>query len=313
MHHHDHGGHASAAPDSPQGPSQRRRLAIACAITVGIVFAQAAGAWLTGSLALLTDAVHSLTDSIGLGIALIAAGLMYRAATAQRTWGFRRVEILAGLLQAGLLLGVGIYAAVEGISRLSSPPTIMHVELLLFGAVGLIGNVISLVVLSGGRKANLNMRAAFLEVSADALGSLGVMVAAVVIWTTGWQQADAVAALLIAALIIPRAALLLRETARILLEFTPRGLDLEKVRAHMLAQEHVQEVHDLHASTVATGLPVISAHVVVDDACFRDGCAPETLTKLKACVAEHFDLSVEHSTFQLETRSIAARETHTHA
>jgi len=313
MHHHDHGGHASAAPDSTQGPSQRRRLAIACAITVGIVLVQAAGAWLTGSLALLTDAVHSLTDSIGLGIALIAAGLMYRAATAQRTWGFRRVEILAGLLQAALLLSVGIYAAVEGISRLSSPPTIMHVELLLFGAVGLIGNVISLAVLSGGRKANLNMRAAFLEVSADALGSLGVMVAAVVIWTTGWQQADAVAALLIAALIIPRAALLLRETARILLEFTPRGLDLERVRAHMLAQEHVQEVHDLHASTVATGLPVISAHVVVDDACFRDGCAPETLAKLKACVAEHFDLSVEHSTFQLETRSIAARETHTHA
>ncbi|MBE1514214.1 cation diffusion facilitator family transporter [Nesterenkonia halotolerans] len=311
MHSHDHGGSSAARADG--GGSHRRRLAIACAITVGIVLAQATGAWLTGSLALLTDAVHSLTDSIGLVVALIAASLMFRAATAQRTWGFRRMEILAGLIQAALLLSIGIYAAVEGIARLSSPPTVMHQELLLFGAVGLLGNIVSLLVLSGGRSANLNMRAAFLEVAADALGSLGVMVAAVVVWTTGWQQADAVAALAIAALIVPRAALLLRESARVLLEFTPRGLDLEKVRAHMLAQEHVHEVHDLHASMVATGLPVISAHVVVDDECFQEGCAPETLSRLKSCVAEHFDLSVEHSTFQLETRGIAASETHTHA
>ncbi|MGJ9373991.1 cation diffusion facilitator family transporter [Nesterenkonia sp. CF4.4] len=316
MHHHDHGAHAGAenpAGTPAQARSHRRRLAIACAITVGIVLAQAVGAWVTGSLALLTDAVHSLTDSIGLGVALVAAGLMYRAATAQRTWGFRRVEILAGLLQATLLLGVGIYAAVEGISRLGAPPVIMHLELLLFGAAGLAGNVISLLVLASGRKASLNMRAAFLEVSADALGSLSVMIAAVVIWTTGWQQADAVAALAIAALIIPRALLLLRETARVLLEFAPRGLDLEKVREHMLTQDHVQDVHDLHASTVATGLPVISAHVVLDDACFREGCVPETLSRLKTCVAEHFDVAVEHSTFQLEPPSIAAGETHTHA
>ncbi|EXF25879.1 cation diffusion facilitator family transporter [Nesterenkonia sp. AN1] len=312
MHHHDHG--ASTSAETPERAlSHRRRLAIACAITVGIVLAQALGAWMTGSLALLTDAVHSLTDSIGLGVALVAAGLMHRAATAQRTWGFRRVEILAGLLQATLLLGVGIYAAVEGIGRLSAPPVILHLELLIFGALGLAGNVISLLVLASGRKANFNMRAAFLEVSADALGSLAVMLAAVVIWTTGWQQADAVAALAIAALIIPRALLLLRETARVLLEFTPRGLDLEQVRAHMLALDHVQEVHDLHASTVATGLPVISAHVVLDDACFSEGCVPETLNRLKTCVAEHFDVAVEHSTFQLEPRSIAAEETHTHA
>ncbi|MCH8559789.1 cation diffusion facilitator family transporter [Nesterenkonia sp. LB17] len=316
MHHHDHGARAddpASSETAARTRSHRRRLAIACAITVGVVLAQAIGAWVTGSLALLTDAVHSLTDSIGLGVALVAAGLMHRAATSQRTWGFRRVEILAGLLQATLLLGVGIYAAVEGIGRLSAPPAILHIELLIFGAVGLTGNVISLLVLASGRKANFNMRAAFLEVTADALGSLAVMVAAVVIWTTGWQQADAVAALAIAALIIPRALLLLRETARVLLEFAPRGLDLEQVRAHMLAQDHVQEVHDLHASTVATGLPVISAHVVLDDACFREGCVPETLSRLKTCVAEHFDVAVEHSTFQLEPRSIAAGETHTHA
>lgn len=309
---HSHGhqhGHGTAAGTG----GHRGRLAVACAITLGIVAAQGIGAWVTGSLALLTDAVHSLTDGIGLMVAFTAASLMFRAATPQRTWGFRRVEILAGFVQAALLLGVGVYAAVEGIGRLSSPPEIPHVALLVFGAVGLAGNIASLMVLASGRKANFNMRAAFLEVLADALGSLGVIVAAVVIWLTGWQQADAVAGLAIAALIIPRALVLLRETARILLEFAPRGLDLEEVRRHMLELEHVHEVHDLHASTVATGLPVLSAHVVVDDSCFREGCAPEILTHLKSCVAEHFDVSVEHSTFQLETRSIAEAETHAHA
>lgn len=304
----DHHSHTATG----SGSGHRLRLMAALLITGGIVVAQLVGAWVTGSLALLTDAVHSFTDTIGLGVALVAATLMFRAATATRTWGFRRVEILAGFLQATLLLGIGIYAAVEGISRLSSPPQIPPVELMVFGAVGLVGNIASMAVLNASRKANFNMRAAFLEVAADALGSLGVVVAGVVIWTTGFQQADAAAGLLIAALIIPRALKLLVETARILLEFAPKGLDLEKVRQHMLQLEHVEEVHDLHASTVATGLPVISAHVVVDESCFRAGCAPDKLAELQACVAEHFEVGVQHSTFQLETREIAATETHVH-
>lgn len=301
--------HASAS----SGSGHRTRLAAAFLITAGIVVAQLVGAWVAGSLALLTDAVHSFTDTIGLGVALIAATLMFRAATATRTWGFRRVEILAGFLQAALLLGVGVYAAVEGIGRLSDPPEVAHVELMIFGILGLVGNIASMAVLNASRKDNFNVRAAFLEVTADALGSLGVVVAAAVIWTTGWQQADAAAALVIAALIIPRALKLMVETARILLEFAPKGLDLEEVRKHMLQLEHVEEVHDLHASIVATGLPVISAHVVVDDSCFREGCAPDKLAELQACVAEHFEVPVQHSTFQLETRDIAASETHTHA
>lgn len=306
MGHHSHSG-------ADAGTGHRRRLATAFGITAGIVAAQMIGAWLTGSLALLTDAVHSLTDTIGLGVALVAAGLMFRASTATRTWGFRRVEILAGFLQAGLLLGVGIYAVVEGVGRFSDPPTIAHGQLLVFGAIGLAGNIASMLVLNASRRANFNMRAAFLEVTADALGSAGVIGAAVVIWTTGWQPADAVAGLLIAALIIPRALKLLFDTARILLEFAPKGLDVEEVRRHMLALEHVVDVHDLHASTVATGLRVISAHVVVDEACFRQGCAPQKLAELQECVAEHFDVPLEHSTFQLETAQIAAAESPQHA
>lgn len=216
--------HASAS----SGSGHRTRLAAAFLITAGIVVAQLVGAWVAGSLALLTDAVHSFTDTIGLGVALIAATLMFRAATATRTWGFRRVEILAGFLQAALLLGVGVYAAVEGIGRLSDPPEVAHVELMIFGILGLVGNIASMAVLNASRKDNFNVRAAFLEVTADALGSLGVVVAAAVIWTTGWQQADAAAALVIAALIIPRALKLMVETARILLEFAPKGLTLRR-------------------------------------------------------------------------------------
>lgn len=304
--------HSHVEGAAAENAGHRRRLLLACGVTFSVVAAQGIGAWVTGSLALLTDAVHSMVDGIGLMVAVIAASLMFRAASTQRTWGYRRVEILAGLLQAALLLGIGIYAAAEAFQRLSAPHEILHVQLLIFGAAGLLGNLISLWVLSSGRKANFNMRAAFLEVLADALGSVGVMAAALVIWLTGWQQADSVAALVIAAIIIPRALLLLRETGRILLEFAPRGLDLDEVRRHLLEVEHVQQVHDLHASTVATGLPVISAHVVIDESCFRDGCAPEKLAELRACVAEHFDIPVEHSTFQLETAQHAAGESQVH-
>ncbi len=291
-----------------QAPDQRRRLVIACAVTLCIVAAQAIGAWLTGSLALLTDAVHSLADSIGLIVAVIAASLMFRGVSSTRSWGYRRVEVLAAGAQAALLAGIGTYAAIEGVRRLYDPHEVLYVELLLFGVAGLVGNIISLLVLAPRRTTNLNLRAAFLEVSADALGSLAVIVAAAVIWLTGWHQADAVAALLIAAMIVPRAVLLLRDTGRVLMEFVPRGLDLEDVRQHILAIDHVQDVHDLHASTVATGLPIISAHVVVEESCFTSGCAPAKLAELSTCVAKDFGVSITHSTFQLETAERATHE-----
>ena len=162
-------------------------------------------------------------------------------------------------------------------------------------------NIAAIVVLASRREDNFNMRAAFLEVLNDALGSLGVIVAAIVIATTGFQQADALAGLFIAALIAPRALKLMAETTRVLMEFTPKGIDLDDVRAHILEMDRVHDVHDLHASTVATGLPIISAHIVVDDDCFQDGHAPTMLDDIRTCVATHFAISFEHSTFQLET------------
>lgn len=300
---HDHGPSAS---DS--GSSNRRRLWVAFGITAVIVVAQAVGAVVTGSLALLTDTAHALTDASGLLVALVAATLMARPATSRRTYGFRRIEVIAALGQATLLLVVGTYAAIEGVRRLFEPPEVPATELLVFGVIGLAANVAAIAVLASSRSSNFNMRAAFLEVLNDALGSVGVIVAAIVIATTGFLQADALAGLLIAALIVPRAVTLMRETTGVLMEFTPHGLDLDEVRRHLLGQPHVRDVHDLHASTVATGLPTLTAHVVVDDECFTDGHALETLANVRACVAEHFDVAIHHSTFQLESEAVWQRE-----
>lgn len=290
-------GHAHA--HSPRG-GNRRRLAIAFGLTACILVAQVIGAIITGSLALLVDAAHMLTDAGGLLIALMAAGLMKRAATTRRTWGLLRVEVLAATVQAAVLLGVGIVVVVEAVQRLREPAEIPGAELLVFGVIGLVANAISILVLAGGRAANMNMRAAFLEVLNDALGSLAVIAAAIVIMTTGFQQADSLAALLVGALIIPRTLRLLRDAVDVLLESVPRGIDIADVRRHLMEEEHVLDVHDLHISQIATGLPVLTAHVIVESECFVDGHAPEITRALQACVAQHFSVSIDHATFQLE-------------
>ena len=303
---HDHG-HGGAGAD-------RRRLVIVLALTSTVLVVQIVGALLSGSLALAADAAHAGTDAAGLVIALLAATLALRPATAKRTWGYRRAEVLGATLQAAVLLAVGGWICIEAVGRLFEPTEVASTSVLVFGALGLAANVLCIVVLTrgGARNGNVNMRAALLEVVNDALGSLAVLLAAAVIALTGWQQADAVASLLIVALIVPRTLKLLRETVSVLLESTPPGLDLDAVRAHLLAQPHVLEVHDLHASQITTGLPVLTAHVVVEDSCFLDGHAPQVLDQLQACLAEHFSVSIAHSTFQLEVGAHAGHELPAH-
>jgi len=212
--------------------------------------------------------------------------------------------------QAAVLLAVGGFVIVEAIRRLIEPAEVASGAMVAFGVVGLVGNLVGIAVLVGARADNLNMRAAFLEVVNDALGSLAVLLAAVVIAVTGWTRADAVASLLIGGLIIPRTLKILRESIDVLLEATPRGLRLSEVREHLLQVDEVLAVHDLHASQVATGLPVLTAHVVVGDDCFLDGNLPALLDKLQHCVAGHFD--VGHSTFQFEAGGHAAHEPSAH-
>lgn len=290
-HSHDHSG------------ANRTRLAWAFAITATILVAEVVGAILTNSLALLVDAAHMLTDTLGLLLALTAANLVMRKPTTKRTWGFRRAEVLSATVQSALLLAVGIYAAVDAVRRLFVPADVQPAGLLAFGIIGLLGNVISMWIISSGRNNNLNMRAAFLEVVNDALGSVAVIIAALAITFTGWMRADSVAALVISALIVPRAMKLLGETTHILLESTPKGLDLIAVREHLEALPGVIAVHDLHASQIASNLPVLTAHVVVEDSVFSAGAAGGLLRELQQCVADHFTVSIEHSTFQIEPAS----------
>lgn len=290
MEEHDHGG----------AEVNRRRLLIAFSVSATILLVEIIGAAVTGSLALIVDAGHLLTDVGGLAIALLAANLMLRPASDRRTWGYARAEVIAASAQAAVLFAVGLFVLVEGIRRLLSPLDVPSGSLLIFGIIGLVGNMVSISVLAGGRSASFNLRAAFLEVVNDALGSAGVIVAAIGIALTGWQRADSVAGLIIGVLIMPRAVKLLRETIGVLMESTPPGLDLEDVRQHLLGVDHVHEVHDLHASQISSGLPVLTAHITLDAQCFTDGHTPVILDQLQACVAEHFAVTIEHSTFQLE-------------
>ena len=297
---HDHGAGAN-----------RTRLGFALALTGVVVVAQAVGAVVTGSLALLVDTAHMLTDTVGLGMALVASVLMTRPATDRHTWGLRRAEVIAALAQAALLLAVGGFALVEGVRRLVTPTDVPSTSLLVFGVVGLVANLVALAVLTGGRRSNLNMRAAYLEVANDALGSVAVIVSAVLIAAFGWVRADSVAGLLIALLILPRTLLLLRDATRVLLESVPPGLDLADVRRHILEVRHVVDVHDLHVTRVSSDLPVLTAHVTMQRACFESGHSGEVLRELQECVAEHFDVAIEHSTFQIEPEGHAGTE-HAH-
>ncbi|EHM94480.1 hypothetical protein HMPREF0975_01496 [Actinomyces sp. oral taxon 849 str. F0330] len=309
--HEDHD-HSPAATEHAHGHSHnhgagasRGRLLIALCLSVTVLVAEIITALLTGSLALLADAGHMLTDVVGLVMALVAAHLSTRPATDRSTWGMRRAEVIGAALQAGMLAVVGVFVAFKAIHNLLVAPQVEASGMLVMGVIGLVANIIALVVLSGGRGGdghgeNLNMRAAFLEVLNDALGSVGVIIAAAIVARTGWTRADAVVSLIIAALILPRAVTLLRSALAVLMDFTPKELDLAQVRTHMLEVDHVEEVHDLHAWTVASGMPVLTAHVVVRDECLRDGHTEEILDRLQSCMAEHFPVRIQHATLQLE-------------
>lgn len=302
-HHHDHLPHGAG--------THRGRLAVVLGITATVLVAELVGAWVSGSVALLADAGHTLTDLAGLVMALVAAQLARRPATPERTWGWLRAEVLGAGAQALLLLVVGVVVLVEAVQHLVSPEPVAPGAMLVFGAVGLVGNIIGLPVLAGAREANLNLRAAFLEVLNDALGSVAVLAAALAVRWTGWERADAVASLVIVALIVPRTLVLLRQVLRVLLEATPGGLDLSEVRAHIEALPHVRGVHDLHASQVATGVPVLTAHVVADESCFHDGHMTGLLDRVQECLRE--DFGITHSTVQFEPPAHAGHEVDVHA
>ncbi len=301
---HDHG-HARAARGN------RTRIAIALAITVVVLVAEVVGAFVSGSLALLGDAGHMSSDAIGLAVALVASVVAARPATDRHTFGFQRMEVLAALANGLILMVVAAVVAFEAVRRLiSGSDHVDAVPMLVVAAVGLLANVVAYAVLRGGDRTSLNLRGAMLEVFGDMLGSIAAIAAAVVILATGFAPADAIASLVIAAMIVPRAALLLRDVVHVLTESAPRDRDVEQIREHIREAEGVVEVHDVHIWNITSGAPVFTAHVVVEQAVFERGDTDAMLDRLGGCLAEHFD--VAHSTFQLEPAGHSEHEEHAH-
>lgn len=303
-HGHDHG-------VTTAGGRHRRRLVAVLGINAGVLVLQVIGGLASGSLALLADAGHMLTDSTGLMIALVAVSLAARPATPSRTFGLQRIEILAALTNGLLLVGVAVWVLIRAVDRWSEPEQVNSGLMLAVALIGAVANTIGLLILRGGKDESLNLRGAYLEVLGDLMGSAAVVVAALVIMLTGWTRADSVASMAIVVLILPRAWSLLRDVVDVLLEATPKGVDLATVREHIREVPGVVDVHDLHAWTITSGVPVLSAHVVVDEACITEGRSGEVLDRLGECLGDHFD--VEHCTFQLEPVGHAEHEGARHA
>ena len=302
-----HAGHDHAA-----GVTNRTRLMVAIGIVAVFLVVEVVGAALSGSLALLADAGHMLSDAFGLTVALIALVIAARPATDRQTFGYQRAEVFGALINGVILSVVAVFVAIEGIGRLLAPSDVevLSTPMLVVAVIGLGANVASMLVLRGGSDKSIGMRGAYLEVLGDFFGSITAIIAGLVILFTGFVQADAIASLVIAALIVPRAFTLLRDVFHVLSESVPRNMDVETIRRHMLETPGVVDVHDVHVWAITSGAPVFSAHVVVTKELFESGGTGALLDELGGCLSGHFD--VEHSTFQLEPAEHAAHEDQHH-
>ncbi|MDA8203017.1 MAG: cation diffusion facilitator family transporter [Chloroflexi bacterium] len=282
------------------------RLKLVLLLTGGYMAVEVVGGILTGSLALIADAGHMLTDVAGVSMALLAIRFGARPANDGKSYGYYRLEILAAIVNAILLFGVAGYVLYEAYRRFLEPPEVLGLPMLAVATVGLLVNLVSARLLFGGQKSSLNLRGAFYEVVGDLLGSVAVIVAGIVIALTGWNLIDPIASVVIGLFILPRTWMLIRDAVNVLLEATPKGIDMGEVRRHIRETEGVADVHDLHAWTITSGMNVLSAHVVLADGAKAD----EVLDGLCGCLSADFD--IEHSTFQLEPTDRRPREEAAH-
>lgn len=285
-------GKSSSAPELVRA-GVPRKLLIVLALTLVFMVVEAVGGWLSGSLALIADAGHMLTDAGALGLSLVTATLARRPATASRTFGYLRLEILAALVNGAVLLVVAGWVVVEAIQRLRTPVPVAADLFLVIASIGLVVNLVGLWILHGAHQGSLNVRGAYLHIVGDALGSVGAIAAALVIRYTGWLPADPIISILLSLLILVGAWRLVRESVEVLLEAVPAHVDLAEVRSGMLAVAGVQAVHDLHVWTVTSGMVAMSGHVVVPDLASH----PVTLTRLQERLRAH---GIAHATIQLE-------------
>lgn len=297
-HAHSHGATANA---------DTRYLSIALALIVSFMIVEVVVAIVSGSLALLSDAGHMLTDGAAIAGSLIAIRLARKPSTSRWTFGFKRAEILSAAVNGLTLVVISVVVAIEAIRRLLEPPTVMGGPVLTVALIGVGVNLLAVWVMAKANRTSLNVEGSFQHILTDLYGFIATAVAGLVILFTGFGRADAIASLLVVALMLHAAWGLLRDSGRVLLEGVPEGVDLALIRGHLLETAHVVDVHDLHVWTVTSDLPALSAHVILTDECFRDGHAPQVLDELQECLEGHFD--VEHSTFQLEP---AAHSSHEH-
>jgi cobalt-zinc-cadmium efflux system protein len=270
-------------------------LRTAIVVLGALLIVELAAGIAANSLALLADAGHVFADVSGMLLSLVAIRVAARPPTGARSFGLYRLEMLVAAANAVLLLGIADVVLVEAVRRLAAPPDVQPGLVIVVAIVALAGNVAALRLLAGGQRESLTMRGAYLEVVGDLLGAAAVLVAGLVIALTGWHPADAVASILVAVLIVPRTLRLLRDSVDVLLEATPKNVDLADVERHIREAPGVIDVHDLHAWTITSGMNVVSAHVVLAE----DGKPGDVLDHLGTCLADDFD--VNHSTFQLET------------
>ena len=286
---HDHAHHADTA-------DARKRLGLVLGLTVVFMVAELVGGLLADSLALLADAGHMLSDSLSLTLALLAAWAARRPATSQRTFGYKRAEILAALFNGVTLVAISIWIFIEAGRRFDDPPEVEGELMLAVAGLGLLVNAAGATILARAAHDNLNVSAAMRHVIADMLGSLGVIVAAVVVLATGWNQADPIVGVVIGLLVLASSWTILRDSTRILLEATPKGLDAGDVGRHMRSVPGIIEVHDLHVWTITSGFPALAAHVLVapDDDCHARRRELERMLKAEFGIT-HTTLQVDHA------------------
>jgi len=284
-HHHTHGRHAHG---------QQRQLFLVLLLSACTMVAELVGGLLTNSLALLADASHMLSDVAALGLSLFAGWIAARPPSVRRTYGYYRAEILAALLNGALLVALAILIVVEACQRLAQPPGVAGAPMMIVAAAGLLVNALGLWILRAGRAHSLNLHGAWLHVLSDALGSLGALVAGFLVWRFGWTIADPLTSALIAVLIVGSSLALLRQAVNVLMEGTPRGIDLVRVRHAMAEVRGVDAVHDLHVWSITTGMDALSAHVVVADTAGHK----ELLEELRATLEQGFGIT--HVTIQIE-------------
>lgn len=294
---HAHGGQSAAGKN-------KKNLAIVLGLTSLYLAAEVVGGLWTGSLALLADAGHMLTDVAGLALALLAIWFAEKPATPERTYGYYRFEILAALTNAVVLIGISLYILYEAYERFKNPPEVQSAGMLIIAAVGLVINIFGMYILRSGSKESLNMKGAYFEVLSDMLTSIGVIIAGIIMLTTGWYYADPLISAGIGLFILPRTWTLLKESVGVLLEGTPTDVNLENLRESLTKIEGVAGIHDLHVWSLTSGVNAMSVHAVL----MSDDQHDAVMKRVHDFVTKNFKIS--HVTVQTECEGYAEHETH---